>query len=254
MANAKYTELQLKIISGEIPLESVNGRIAVQLYKKALANEDVELTEKAQARIVQAKAETSKRNIERTTRNIALRRKGVYQWAQPKTSNYTDYQKLVVRGEIPLAQVLTKDLITIYQKAVLNDDNVLSENIFELISYRREKWLSRDRLRNRYSKKLCSIGDFEDFDINNPLSKWDQAILKGFLNFDDFTEKDLVRIIKILENNGNDEELKTARQLLLYKQDISVVYVTKDHWQAVDLIEELLQLPIRRPDSWFIEE
>ena len=46
MKNPNYTEKQLKIIRGEIPLETVKGQTAAALYRKAIANNDAELAER----------------------------------------------------------------------------------------------------------------------------------------------------------------------------------------------------------------
>ena len=238
----------MKIISGEIPLETVDGRVVTWLYKKALDNGDLELAEKARIRKEQAKLEAKKRNIERTIKARTLRKKGMYQWKQPKSPNYTEYQKQVISGEIPLDKVKSKDLTNIYQKAKLNSDNVLAETIFELINYKHEEWRKKEK--RHYCRYYNSIENFDNHDRNSPLPKWEQAILQGIIDFENYDKNDLVKLISDLENIGDEENLKIARQLLSYKQDMSILYVTNDHQEAIDMIEELLQLPICRPNSW----
>lgn len=250
MANTEYTEKQLKVISGETPIETISGKLAIWLYKKALANGDLELAEKARIRKEQAKAEAKKRNSERTIKNRALLRKGVYEWKQTKSPNYTEYQKKVIRGEISLNRVQSKDLIMIYQKATLNGDNVLAETILELIHYRHDELRKKDQRRNYY-RYYNSIEFFKNYDSNSPLSKLEQAILQGVVELDNCSEENLIKLVRDLEHFGDEENLKIARLLLLYKQDPSTLYVTNNHWEAIDRIEELLGLPIRRPKSWF---
>ena len=107
-----------------------------------------------------------------------------------------------------------------------------------------------------YLLQLCDDRDlsFEDFDLDSPLSKWNQAVLKGVISLNDCEENDIIKIIDILEEAGDKKELKIAKQLLSYKKDISLLYVTTNHWKAIDMIEKLLQLPIQRPASLLVDE
>ena len=252
MAKKQYTEKQLKIISGEIPLDSIDGRDATRLYKKAIENGDEELAEKALQRKETAQDEARKRNIERTARNKALRRKGIFQWKQPKTNKYTERHKQIIRGEVALDQVHTNELIAIYQKARNNEDFALSEMLYEQIVHRREKERIRDKVgKAKYRERQRIIGDFEDYNDKSPITALGQAILNGVLPIDDCSETEIVNLIASLERLGDEYNLRVAKQLLLYKQDISVLYPTLDHWKAIDKIENLLQLPIRRPKDWF---
>ena len=98
------------------------------------------------------------------------------------------------------------------------------------------------------------MGRFNDYDRSSPIPMWEQAILKGGIGLDEFTEEDVVKLVCILETTKDEEKLKVARLLLLYKRDPSALYITNNHWEAVDILEELFQLPIRRPWMWFEEE
>ena len=99
---APYSKKQLKIISGKIPMTSVTGHVLAYIYKKALSNNDEELAKKIKWHLDLKKDEARKRG-NRTHRNrIAMFKNGeTVQWRQPKSNNYTDRQKQVVRGEIP---------------------------------------------------------------------------------------------------------------------------------------------------------
>ena len=46
MKNSQYTKKQLKLINGEISLESVKGQTVSSLYRKALTNNDEEIAER----------------------------------------------------------------------------------------------------------------------------------------------------------------------------------------------------------------
>lgn len=255
MANAEYTKKQLKIISGEIPMETIDGRAAIWLYNKAIENGDAELAEKALQRIEQAKYEARKRNIERSTQNKALRRKGIYQWKQPQSNEYTEHHKKIIRGEIPFDNVHTNELIKIHQIALNNEDFTLAESILEQIAYRRDKEYLNEKARKvKHKERHKIIENFEGYDPQSPIPQIGQAILKGSVNIFECPEEEILKLITQLEELGDEENLKIARQLLMYKQDISILYPTKNHWEAVDMLEELLQLPIRRPKDWFVVE
>lgn len=183
MANQQYTEKQLKIINGEISLETVDGRAAVWLYKKAIANEDIELANKSLQRKEQAKNETRKRNIERTDKQRALRRTGIHQWKQPKSNEYTEHQKQIIRGEIPFEEVHSNELISIYQKAINNKKLGLAESILEQIDYRRKVSAQKEKLHKKHKKKIGKMIDgFDDYDPSSPISEMGQAILNGIMS------------------------------------------------------------------------
>lgn len=254
MANQQYTEKQLKIISGEIPLENIDGRDATWLYKKAIENGDAELAEKALRRKEQAKDETRKRNIKITIKNKALRRKGITCWRQPKTNEYTERHKQIIKGEIPFDTVHTNELISLHQKARNNKDFVLAEMLYEQIAYRREKERVKEKARKeKYKERHKIIDDFEDYDPKSPIPLLGQAILNGAVNLFECPEEEIIKLITQLEESEDEDNLKIARQLLSYKRDKSILYPVKNHWEAVDVLEELLQLPIRRPKDWFTE-
>ena len=252
MANTQYTEKQLKIISGEIPLDTIDGYTAVWLYKKAVANGDTELATKVLDRKEQLKEEARKKNIERVVKSHTLRKEEIFQWKQPKSKDYTKHHKQIIRGEIPFDKVHTNELIAIYQKARNNKDDALADLMFDEISERRRKANQKEKSNKKRRDKLRQFLDgFDDYDPNIPLSQFTQALLKGAVDIFECPEEEIVKLIEQLAELNDEKNLKIAHQLLSYKQDITILYPTKDHWEAIDKIEELLQLPIRRPKDWF---
>ncbi len=252
MVNTNYSEKQLKIISGEIPLETIKGKTASALYLKALANNDTELAEKAYARLLQAKAEAVQRNRDSGKERKRKKRQGTFQWRQPKSNEYTEHQKQIVRGEIPLESVHTNELISIHKKAYNVGDHVLAETVLNIIEGRREITRQKDlQQRTRQHKRDALTKGLDEFDSDGPLTKWEQSILAGLGDLDEVEEEDILHIIHVLEESNDAEKLEIAGLLLLYKRDPSLLYVAQNHWDAVDKIEDLLQLPIRRPKTWF---
>ena len=120
MKNPNYTEKQLKIIRGEISLETVKGQTAAALYRKAIANNDAELAERAYRRMLQSKETSIQKNRDSIRSRCQQQRAGTFQWKQPKSNEYNEHQRQIIRGEIPFEMVHTNELISIYQKAYLN--------------------------------------------------------------------------------------------------------------------------------------
>ena len=254
MKNSKYTEKQLKIISGEIPLESVKGQTASALYRKALANNDTELAERAHSRMLQSKENVIQKNRDSVRIRQRQQRDGIFQWKQPKSNEYTEHQKQIVRGEIPFEKVHTNELIRLYQKAYNVEDYALSETVLSLICDRREASIEKKKERKRKERADYFEGEFDEYDRNSFLSKRKQAILNGVIPLEECAEENIIEIIDILNAHDDKENLKVAELLLSYKRTPSLLYVTTDHREAIDLLEELLQLPIRRPGSWFEDD
>ena len=254
MDRREYTEKQLKIINGETPMEKANGKTISWLYKKAVANNDHELAEKAKVRLEELKALKVEKNRRRALTCYHLKHKGEFEWKQPKSNEYTEHQKLVVRGEIPLSEVHTKELISIHFKAYNNGDFELYERILDLITTRR---IESEERRSRYKNARNKYKDFaslKDCDSGNGLSKWEQAVLMCIVELDECSEEQLRHILDIVRKQNNEELIAIATQLLLYKTDPSVLFVVKTHREAIDLLEEMFGQPIRKPDTWFNEQ
>ena len=114
MANKEYSDAQQKVINGEIQLESLNGYFLRWFLHKAIANNDEELTRKIEEQINLRKAEAYERNKQRAKeRQAKIEHDQEIQWKQPKSNEYTEHQKLVVKGEIPIEDVHTNELIYI---------------------------------------------------------------------------------------------------------------------------------------------
>ena len=259
MANNEYTEKQLKVINGEIPFESTQGRFLVPFYKKALRNNDDELAKKIRRRLDALKAEAYKRNNERgKKRSKEFYRNELPEWRQPRSNEYTAHQIKIVRGEIPYEKVHSNELISIYQKAHNNGDYELSERIFDLIYARRMQRMENHKARVKIQDKTHRLSEeFDSFvklDINLPLTDLDKAALIGDIDLNSAGKVRAAKALEILCEQGLENEYAIIQGLLKNKNDPNSMLIVKDHWEAINLIEELLQLPIRRPDTWFIDK
>lgn len=260
MVNNEYTEKQQKVINGDVPIESMNAHALSWFYKKAVGNNDQELAIKIEKQQDILKEERRKRNIQRATERLKkIDNNEIIEWRQPKSNEYTEHQKQIVRGEIPYEKVHTNELISIHMKARSIGDNELSERLLDLITARREKSTEKRALKHKVYDRFrkgarSSLYNFYSDTKYNQINPVEQAILEGSVTIDECLESHLTHIMKIAKKNNDEETYMLAEKLLLYKQHPEDVYVVQGHQEAVDLLEELLQLPIRRPNTWFIDE
>ena len=98
MATLEYTKMQLKVISGEIPIERASGRLLYPLYKKAITNGDEELAKKVKAQLEVLRMESVEKNRQRSRDNYSSRVRSEFQWKQPKSNDYSDHHRKIIRG------------------------------------------------------------------------------------------------------------------------------------------------------------
>lgn len=135
-----YTELQQRIISGELPKEQVFGRAAAKLLKKAeslnddpviaLAKEIVSTRKEEAKERHRVCAHDSERNIMHGTND---------HWVPPKNTEYTDFQERIVNGDVAMETVNMRDIVRTYQKAVSRGETDIAARLWKIIEERREK-------------------------------------------------------------------------------------------------------------------
>ncbi len=256
MANKEYTERQQKVINGEIPIESLDGHFLRWFLPKAIANNDDELTRKIEEQINLRKAEAYDRNKQQTKeRQAKIYYNQEIQWKQPKSNNYTEHQKLIVKGEIPIEDVHTKELIHIHLKAYNNEDYELSERVLDIIKNRRLESIKQRKLRKIMRNRAADIAKkfdaFVNADINLPLTNIDKAALIDGCEWIEYNEEHWKNILDKAKEQKDDVLISVIEAFMLYKKDPDFFLVVQNHQEAIDLIEELFQLPIRRPNTWF---
>lgn len=245
-----YTEKQLQIINGEIPLESVDGHTLRWFYKKAIENKDDDWAARIKIRIDILKEASRDRNRKRASIRVKkIMQNEPIKWKQPKSNEYTEHQKKVIRNEIPLSEVHTNELVSIHQKAHNVGDFELSERILDLINERREASISKQEQRKKLTNKHSSA-----YDRTSILTISEQALINGDTHWDDYTEEDIKNIIAKLEKENRESDLNIAKEILHYKQHPKIGYVVTTHEDSIALLEELLKTTIRRPNTWFIKE
>lgn len=102
-----YTELQNKILRGEIEPDQIDGRFAYLFLKKAEELNDGTVIPLAQKLYNDCKERSRKKNIERAK---ARHRHEPPRWVAAK-NGYSKHHIMVVRGEVPLDSVHTNELV-----------------------------------------------------------------------------------------------------------------------------------------------
>ena len=265
MKNTQYTEMQQKIINGEIPLETVGGHALRWLHEKALAKNDDDLVKKVESRIAELKEEKRRLNIQRTVEREKKRQLGTYQWCQPRSNEYSDHQKQIVRGEIPYESVHTNELISIHQKAHNLGDYELSERIWDLIySRRQEAAEKKDQVHKAYNKayrkaygktrqKTKGVSSESICDEIMDFNVVEQAYLSGYADIYDCSEDQLEHMLEEAKKQNNEDIIKFIVAVMKYKKNPELAYTVQDHRAAIARLGDLLNMPIRRPETWFVE-
>ena len=133
---SRYTEKQQAVLSGRIPAEEVSGHLACALLRRAteLEDEKVIVLARELARLSHERyLESNRQRAKKRKRDI---RNDVYEWKQPKASEYSEHHRKVISGEIPLDKVATKELVSIHLIAKKAGDIDLSERFLSLIIVR----------------------------------------------------------------------------------------------------------------------
>lgn len=256
-----YTLQQSLVIRGKTDIDNVSGKLAHNLLERAKKFGDtpvIALAEKLVA-VTEAKAKEHAHELTRI-RKQKLRKGERVEWKQPKSSEYKEHHIKVIRGEIPLEDVATQELIQIHLRARENGDIELSERIYNLIMDRRKAQLDRDSHRggNRKPNNTMLSDDgfvwFGNYKDRMYFFKRDLDLLSGKEDFIDYPVDYLRHLLEICEFKQDKEKAEIATIILQYKEHPESVYVTQDHRQAVDMIEQMIGRPIRRPETWFVEK
>ena len=239
-----YTEMQYKAITGEI--KDVTGQLAYQLLQAAKEKNDTEVIALANSYVLLSKERKhAKELIYKRNRNRNLRHGEVIEWREPRSNKYTERQKKVVRGEIPLEQVHTNMLIRICQKAKNNGDIEIYEHIFSLIIDRRTT--EKDNYKESI-KRLRLISKRGGTTLSH-FTQWEKRVLAG--DTEDTTIEELEHILAVCEHLGRKNDAVFFSTLLRYRKHPKELYRAKDANEAIDNIERMMRKPIIRPQALF---
>jgi len=244
-----YTDKQLRIINGEQGPDELTGRTYLAILNKAKLRGDKAIAEFAQRELERCKNATRERNNARSRkRHKLINAKAEIEWKPPKTKEYSEHQKQIIRGEIAFETVHTNELVSICKRARACGDNELYERIYSLVIDRRQ-----DAFLRRKQKKRASWG--QNGRVHNlsqaELSQFDIDVLTGKCGVDNLRDADFEHILFLCEKAQDECLIELARTLLIRHKHPEWFYTCKTHEEAIGRIEQLMGLPIRRPETWF---
>lgn len=245
MSKDAYTDNQLKIVNGEIPLASVRSTALSKILKKAILLGDLEIAEKIEIQLSQNKEQAKLRNLERAKAYYHTVKKKGLPWKPAKTPIYTERQQKIIDNEIPNDQVYIRDLIAIAQKAELNGDRVLADTMQALIYDRKIESAEKNRnLASKRKRELREKGQ-EDFSCKGILNKVEESILSGEIGLNECSVEHLYHIKAICEANGDETNLRIANQLIQYVEHPKSLYSVQSHDEAVKKLKEMLGFSLK---------
>jgi len=248
-----YTEKQSKVIRGEINPESVDGRLARYLLESAINLKDAPTIAFAQKLLDTSRERARLNNCKRACKRSRDLKSGAITWKQPKSNEYSEHQRQVIRGEIPIEAVDTKELIHIHLKAKEQCDIELSERVLSIIIDRRnasiEKQLAKTPL--RLALLHNDMNDPKCYLQRHSLINWERDVLNSVVDLSECTIEHLIHILHVCESHNDVHGAKMAKLLLDIKEHPETIYPTQDPAIALNMIEQMIGKPIRRPDTWF---
>lgn len=248
VTNTKYTEKQLSYVNGEKSISVASSQELSWLYPKTLANNDEELASaiKAQMDILKKQAKAHAAQL-RNDRKRKIRSNIPIELRQPKSNKYTKHQEKVVKGEIPLNDVHTTELISIYMKAVNLGDAGLSDRIHPVILDRRAKEAAGIKRCDKHCKNRQKRSSQLYLDELSMLPKEQQELLLGDAHWAEFTKRDIEKMISSLERASNQKYLALAQEILSFKQNPGVKYRITNHEDAKDCLKRLFETALDKP-------
>ena len=249
MGKDTYTEMQLKIINGEIPLDKVESNILARLRNKAILLNDQDLAQMIEVQLAQNKADSKARNLERAKKYYHETKKKGLSWQPAKTPVYSERQEKIIHNEIPYDSVTIRDLIAIRQKAVLNNDGVLADKMLDLITDKKAESAEKARLRNIERDRQLRENGTKGFSHKNMLNKEERGILSGHNYVSDYSLEHLYHIKEVCEKTNDNHNLEIINLLIQYVEHPESLYIVKSRDEALELIDKLMVLPIRTQED-----
>lgn len=250
-----YTAKQSQFLRGEITVDEVDGRFFRHLLNNAIAINDESNILLAKDLIEYCKDEAKENNRQRERRRGKNLRKGIETiWEKPKTTEYTDYQKKIIRDEIPLEKVSTKDLVLIFKKANALGDYELVGLLEDLIIERHDKERQNrfDTLKRLSQRERGESPD--DYQNRHYLTDWERAVLNLEIDSDECSTEHLQHILEVASKTHDERSERIARAMLKYRLQPELVWLHQDTEEALCSIEKVIGLPIRRLNTWFESE
>lgn len=237
-----YTVKQSQYIRGEIGDDDVDSRFFSWFLKAAKELNDEENIERANIGFKKFKKESA--NASRQRRK-ALYHGEVYPLKKTIATKYSKKHLQIIDGSIPADKVHRRLIDSICGIAQNRGDTDIYE---KFIKIREERILEEHKnilLRLDANKKNYTSGDLTDEYLSrNYLTKWEIEVLLGKRLLKECPTEHLVHIVKVTQENNDDEYFKLALQLLEYKTNPASLYITQDAEEARQLLEMEMGHPL----------
>ncbi len=248
-----YTKKQMMALTKQLDPDEIDGHTAKALLRKAIKIHD----EKNLPFIRQLVEDANKKSIEKAKQRHELRKRHIRNsepivWKKPKSKEYTSEQVAIVRGEVPLESVHTNRLVRVCQKARLNGDIALSEAIYSIIIERRlrdKTWGSPYSQANRITYNSAGWTD-QFLPTDNNLKSHELSLLNQDINLELCSVEHLKHIIEVCHKTGDTGREEIGTFLLRYKEDPSIILLTTNHEEAIELYEKMTVTKLKHPTEW----
>ncbi len=168
-----YTEKQQELIENTDAFMSARGASLAALHKRAIKRGDEAVYERTVKRLAELKEQAIENNRRRAReRARSIKHNKEILWSKPHPGGYTDYQKKIIRGEIPYEQVLSRVLKSIKARADHMGDTEISELMERLCRERNTTQRKKQIVqRNMRSKRRRAYNASEQYVCNDPEMK-----------------------------------------------------------------------------------
>lgn len=246
-----YTEKQSQFIRGELDRSEVTGRFYRYLLDAARKINDEKIIKIASKELADCKSKAAERNRINTRNRWENRINGTVEYKPCKNTAYTQRHKDIICGKIEIDNVHTNELIAILKRAKHAGDDQLVNSMENIINDRRLNGLAnRHRSQNRKRKKY----DTHFNPYSTDITEWEYHILHGDIDPDECSLEHLQHILDLAKRDDDTENIELAEQLIQYRMHPESALFTLDPEEALNAIEFMIGLPIRRDDTWFKEE
>ena len=265
MKQESYSQRQRDIKSGKISVEELSLRALTNLMNTAISIGDQQMADLIEPILSQKKEESRLRRNQRSSEYYHSVVKP-FRDAHPdikyqlrpvvaQSTEYTEYQKKIIRGEAPYENVRTADLVRIAAVARANSNFELANAMDDLANEKHADAVERNRVRTRegyYAKRGLDPNDSANH--RKDFRRWERSIIESISDPYDYTISALEEILKVAKRAGDETASRVMEFLLAERMDRSVVYIAKTKEEAFAIIESNAAFPIRSPDDWFSNE
>lgn len=250
MKRTTYTQRQMDIISGEIAIEDISTRTLNCLLRDAVAFGDQQTAAFVEPFVVQRQEAAKERNLKRTKEHYhstikPFRKSHEDGWTalmpiKTDSTEYTERQKKIIRGEIPYEEAQTRDFKRIAAVATNRGDFDIAEMMEGLACEKHADAVERNRegARKRHAEiaKARNPGSYDADGYRTYLNGWERDIIASRADPGDYSLEVLENILEIAKRIEDEQAVRIMEFLIRERIDPSSVYSVKTKEDAIRLI------------------